>query len=253
MRLKILGLVLLLSLSSCEKYLYPNRMFRIGPGYDYAEFDGIVEKEYRLAPDDILNIRLFTNEGSGMLNITTSGSASVGGNADLSIRIESDGFSKLPLFGRVYLEGLTIRQAEMLLEDRFAQFYNNPFVLLEVANKRVFIFAGDNTQVVKLQNDNTTLFEVLASVGGLPSTARSRNIKIIRGDLRAPNVYLVDLSTIEGMKNANLVMQGNDIIYVEVRNRYVSKTLAELTPYIAILSTVTTTIALFIRFRSYTN
>lgn len=247
MRLKILGLVLLLSLSSCEKYLYPNRMFRIGSGHEYASFGDIVEKEYRLAPDDILNIRLFTNEGSGMLNIASGSTATVGASADLIIRIESDGFSKLPLFGRVYLQGLTVRQAEMLLEDRFAQFYEGPFVLIEVTNKRVFIFAGDNTRVVTLKNDNTTLFEVLASAGGLPITAKSKNIKIIRGDLRAPSVYLVDLSTIEGMTNANLVMQGNDIIYVEVRSRVVNRTLAELAPYIAILTTLSSTIAIVIR------
>lgn len=220
---------------------------RIGPGFEYSDFSEIQETQYRIAANDRIAVRLMTNDGAGMINISGGASGSVGGATDLEIKIESDGFAKLPLFGRIYLEGLTIRQAEMLIEDKFSEFYNNPFVLLEVSNKRVMIFAGANTSVVSLVNDNTTLFEVLAMSGGIPSQGKANKVKIVRGDLRNPSVYLVDLSTIQGIQSANLVMQANDIIYIETRGNYVSKVLSELAPYLAILSSVVSTVAIVTR------
>ncbi|MDC0304142.1 polysaccharide biosynthesis/export family protein [Flavobacteriales bacterium] len=243
MRYRVLGLFLLLLFSSCDKYLNRSLMLRTGANYPYAKFSDIRETEYRITPDDRIDVRVYTNDGSGLINIATGNQSQVlvGAGASFTILIESDGFAKLPLFGRIYLQGLTIRQAEMLIEDKFSEFYNNPFVLLNVSNRRVFIFAGNNTSVVTLDNDNTTLFEVLANTGGVPVEGKSDKIKIIRGDLKSPDVYIVDLSTLSGMREANLVMQGNDIIYIETRKGYVSRLLAEISPYLSILTTVTST------------
>ena len=225
-------------------------MLRIDKDYEYSEFSEIQETEYRLAPDDQEMARIFTNDGAGLINIAAGGGVSVGSGTTLAIKIESDGFAKLPLFGRVYLQGLTIRQAEMLVEDKFSDFYNNPFVLLEVSNRRVMIFAGDNTSVIPLTNDNTTLFEVLAQTGGLPPDGKAQKIKIIRGDLKNPEIYLIDLSTLSGMKNANLVLQANDIIYIETRRNYVPRLVAELAPFLAAIGTITSTVALIISLRN---
>ncbi|MCF8459650.1 MAG: polysaccharide biosynthesis/export family protein [Flavobacteriales bacterium] len=225
-------------------------MLRTGKDYPYSTFPEVQDKEYRLAADDRIAVRMFTNDGSGLINVAAGSNVMVGGGTTLDIKIESDGFSKLPLFGRLYLEGLTIRQAEMLIEDKFSEFYNNPFVLLEVSNKRVMIFAGSNTSVVTLENDNTTLFEVLAMTGGVPEEGKADRIKLIRGELKNPEVYLIDLSTLYGMKNANLVLQANDIIYIETRKGHVRKVLLEIAPYLAILTTITSTIAIVTQVRA---
>lgn len=244
MKLRLLGLLVLVLFSSCDRYLFSERMLRIDKGFEYSRFEDIIETEYRIAPDDKIAVRLFTNDGSGLINIQSGTGVMVGGGTTFGISIESDGFAKLPLFGRIYLAGLTIRQAEMLIEDKYAEFYNNPFVLLEVQNKRVMIFAGRNTSVVSLLNDNTTLFEVLASSGGIPEDGKAHNIRLIRGDLKNPEVYKIDLSTLSGMKDANLVLQANDIIYIDVRKGYVRKLLIEIAPYLSILTTVVTTTVL---------
>ena len=243
MKLRLLGLLVLVLFSSCDRYLFSERMLRINKNFEYAKFEDIIETEYRIAPDDKIGVRLFTNDGSGLLNIQSGAGVLVGGGTTFGINIESDGFAKLPLFGRIYLAGLTIRQAEMLIEDKYSEFYNSPFVLLEVSNKRVMIFAGANTSVVPLINDNTTLFEVLASTGGIPEDGKAHNIRLIRGDLKNPEVYMIDLSTLSGMKNANLVLQANDIIYIDVRKGYVRKLLLEIAPYVSVLTTIVTTAA----------
>ena len=56
------------------------------------------------------------------------------------------------------------------------------------------------SQVVPLNNENTSLVEVLAASGGLKPEARVQNIKLIRG----AEVYRVDLSTVSGMYEKNM-------------------------------------------------
>jgi hypothetical protein len=51
------------------------------------------------------------------------------------------------------------------------------------------------------------------------------------------------------MREANLVMQGNDIIYIETKKGYVSRLLAEISPYLAILTTAITTAAIIAQLR----
>ncbi|MCF8258399.1 MAG: polysaccharide biosynthesis/export family protein [Flavobacteriales bacterium] len=247
-------------LSSCDRYLMRGFMLRTEPGYEYAQFDGLEGEEYRISPNDRVMVRIFANDGFDMVNVgggagmssqgssgaSSSGAGSSGGSGGLLLQVEFDGFVKMPIAGRVYIAGLTARQAEMLLEDWLTKYINKPFVLLEVMNRRVMLFAGANTQVITLQEENTTLFEVLARAGGIPEDGKADKIKLIRGDLKNPEVFVIDLSTLKGVQNADLVMQANDIIYIELRKNYVTRTMAELAPYLALLTFAISTPVLII-------
>ena len=54
--------------------------------------------------------------------------------------------------------------------------------------------SGDMSTLIVhiLENNNTTLLEALAIAGGI-STGKAKRIKLIRGDLKDPKVYLIDL------------------------------------------------------------
>jgi len=261
-------LAVVLLLSSCDRYIFRNRMLQVGLNYPYAEFVDRDIREYKLAPNDMIVVRVFANDGFDMVNIAGmgrggaamgGGGAAMGGGrrgglggATLTLRVEFDGFVKLPVVGRVYVQGLTARQAEMLMEDFYEEFINKPFVLLDVNDQRCFLFMGDRTKVIPLgSRENITLFEVLAQAGGLPGEAKADKIKLIRGDLRNPDVYIIDLSTLKGVKDADLVLQANDIIYVEVRKRYTRELMREVGPWMSFISFAITTpltlIAIFSR------
>jgi polysaccharide export outer membrane protein len=85
-------------------------------------------------------------------------------------------------------------------------------------------------------NQNTTLTEVIAMSGGVSGEAKANRVKLIRGNPENPEVYLIDLSTIEGMKRGNIVLQGNDIVYVEPRNDYMMNFNNRVSPYLGALS-----------------
>ncbi len=244
--LVILVPIAMLGLSSC-KMLFPNVMLATTKDYpfDTLRLDSATfETEYRLAPDDVIEFRLFANDGFKMIDLVNSGNA----NANIirqgfEYTLDSRGYVKLPLLGLVKIDSLTIREAEFYLESRYSEFYVKPFAMIKIVNRRVIVFPGDpgTAKVLSLGN-NTTVFEALANVGGISAQGKAHKISLIRqtDDPNKPLVYRLDLSKMENIAQGNIVLQSNDIIYVEPRKRYASRTLAEISPVLTLFSTAVT-------------
>lgn len=215
------------------------------------EFDTIPETsdvEYKIAPNDILSFRLFTNDGFRLIDFTTStggnnnNQAMMQNNAMFTYLVEHDGYCNLPILGRTFLGNMTMREAELALELKYAELYIDPFVLLDITNRRVTIFPGaeGTGKVITLNNNNTTLIEAIAQSGGLAVRGKAYKIKLIRGALKDPQVYLIDLSTIEGAKKADIILQANDIIYVEPIGITTRQVISEVSPVISVLASLIT-------------
>lgn len=231
--------------SSCQ-ILNPERMLRTPPDYEFAEFpDKPLPDEYRLAPNDELYFRLYTNDGERLIDPISPTTQQIRGEQNYTL--EFDGKVKLPVLGRVHLSGMTLREAEKYLENEFSEYFNNPFVRLRVTNHRVTIFPGGRggtSSVVYLENTNTSIFEALAMAGGI-ADGRASKVKVIRGDLSNPQIFLIDLSTIEGVQNADMIIQANDVIYVEPRERVPQRIMENIGPYLSLLSTALIVYSLF--------
>ena len=199
--------------------------------------------EYIISVNDILQFRLFANDGFQLIDIA-SGQAGVGSQAALAARaninyvVQADSLARLPILGNINIVGKTIVEAEAFLQAEYAKFYVEPFVILTISNKRVIVFpgTGSSAQVVNLSNNNTNLIEVLALVGGITSNSKASRIKIVRQTKVKKDVYLVDLSTIEGIKAGSMIVQANDIIYVEPNPNLAREALSDITPIVSLLS-----------------
>ncbi len=219
-------------------------MFKTKKNYPYDDFAKISDsKEYRIGLNDILEILIVPNKGAALIeggtNDNSGGSASSGfQNKAISSTVEFDGTLKLPMLGRVQMKDLSVREAELMMEERLKQYYIDPYVTIRILNKRIIVFPGEggSARVLQLTNQNTSLLEAIALVGGISANGKANRIKIIRGDLKSPQVFLVDLSTIDGMKKANMTLQGNDIIYIEGRNDYAQNFLVRISSYLALLN-----------------
>lgn len=230
MRLVILMLVVLSSLYSCST-LDKSRMLKTPANYTFKEFiDSVDYKEsYKIAIDDEILIQMFSNDGYNIVNIGGNyRNSNVGGmlsdvgvgvgnqRNSVSYKVLSDSTIKVPVIGKIKVIGLTLNQIEEKLERLLESQVNSPFVIARIFNRRIYIFQGGySANVFQLQNENTTLFEVLAQTGGVYQEGNASRIKIIRGELNNPEIYLVDLSTIDGIKDANLSMQAGDIVYID--------------------------------------
>jgi len=162
--------------------------------------------------------------------------------------VEADGTVELPQLGEVYVKGLTPNEAEEKLEELYKQYYQEPFSILQVMNNRVVVFPGaaGQAKVINLINRNTTVIEALALSGGLADRGDARKVKLIRLIDGKREIYLMDLSTIEGMQYASLVVQANDVIYVEPVPEIAAEVMKDVAPYITLVSGVALIYAILI-------
>ena len=249
---KLLFLFCLASLLSGCSWLYPSMMLKTPHDYPYSKLnDSISNVDYKISINDFITLRLYSQDGFRLIDFSSleeSGGGSTASTTNTALQtqylVEPDGTVRLPVIGWIHITGYTIRDAIQMLEQKYSQYYIKPFILLSVTNRRVFIFPGDpgTAKVVPLVNNNTTLMEVLATIGGITENGKARQIKLVRGDPNKPNVYLIDLSTINGIKDGNTILQEGDIIYITPAIRPVEVLLTRITPTLTLISTVLLTI-----------
>jgi len=252
MRLKnkfafVLNGLLLFILFSCGN-INSDALFKIPKDVDF-KYDSLVMNptdDYILGPGDRFSFQFSTNEGeriifnqSGISELTQESKVLSQQRFVYDYLVRQDGKSNLPLVGEVYVNGLTLIQLEDTISRILSKNFINPFVQIKLSNQRVFFF-GDrgNAQVVYLQNTNTSLIEVIALAGGISENAKANSIKVMR---RAKNgkreIYKIDLSTINGLSQAEMIVQGNDFIYVDYKPRVGSIIFREVGPWLALTST----------------
>lgn len=223
-----------------------NIMFKIPKGENFT-FDSIPLKpteDYVIGPGDRFTFHFSTNNGERVLSSMTGIN-----NADSYINknnqliqdylVRRDGTAELPVIGLLKVQGYTTIKLEDTLTELLSKNYIDPFVQIKLSNQRIIIFPGrGEAKVVYLSNVNTTLLEVIALAGGLSEDARANSIKLIRKKKNKREIYKIDLSTIQGLKQAEMIVQSNDYVYVDVKPRIASSVLTEVSPWLSILTSV---------------
>ena len=176
----------------------------------------------------------------------------------LELLVQADGTVSMPVIGKVRLSGLSLHQADSTLQVLYSKYYIEPYIQTRVTNNRVILLGAPGGLVVPLNNDNMNLLEVLALAGGIDGSSvgggntngafryggKTSNIRIIRGDLKNPQIEQIDLSTIAGMRRANLQMEPNDIVYIEPVRRRFLEGLTDAGPVFALTSTLLSTVSI---------
>lgn len=220
-------------------------MFKIPKGEDF-KYDSIPlrpTEDYVIGPGDRFTFNFSTNNGERVLTSMTrvnSEDSYLGRNNQLiqDYVVRMDGTAELPVIGSIKVQGYTTIQLEDTLTELLSKNYINPFVQIRLSNQRIIIFPGrGEAKVVYLSNVNTTLLEVIALAGGLSEDARANSIKLIRKNKNKREIYKIDLSTIKGLKQAEMIVQSNDYVYVDVKPRIASSVLTEVSPWLSILTT----------------
>jgi len=238
-------------LSSC-KVLTSTDMFRTDTKFAYDPVNNRI-KEIKIQPGDRLSIRMSTNEGLTLLEssiVEENKTIRQNSGGGIDYLVDFDSTIKVPSMGRIKLAGYTIREAESFLENKFSENYQKPFVNLKITNRKLYMFFEQATSVktITLSEQNMTLVDAIAEVGGIPQNSKSYTIKVIRGDRLNPKVFNFSIRTLSEFKSNNLLLEANDIVYVDSRPRYIFKSINEIQPYLMLFST---TILLFSFYNQY--
>ena len=87
-----------------------------------------------------------------------------------------------------------------------------------------------------------SLVEVIALAKGIDNNAKSGNLRVLRND----DVFLIDLSTIDGFKKGNMIMEPGDVVYIEPIRRPFSEGLRDYAPAFAIITSLATLIIVIV-------
>ncbi len=263
-KLSCVGFFLLFSLvcSSCAVTKF-DILFNLEDGINdnpvFQQMKIEAEKNYVIERFDEISFRLFTNKGE--LLIDPDGELRLEGQFELmmnrnngnnvntsalryqnqSYTVQDDGKVYLPLVGGLEVEGRKIYQLDSLISVAYQQYYENSYARTQIANRRVVVMGALGNRIITLPYESMSLTEVLVMAGGnLDRSTRNDKIRVIRNVLSdQPIIQSIDLSTWQGVKNANMQVRPNDVIYVEPRRRKIQQAAEEVRSVTRIFAEIT--------------
>ncbi len=250
MKRKILyGLFLLpLLLSSCYSHKVigllqePTKHNNL-PVYDSAEY-----VPYTIRVNDEIIYRLITMDET--ISKTISGNQSNTGQYANSYRVYPDGTIDLPFLKPVYVEGLTIEQAQDTLRAAFREIIPDADVKLALYNKYFTVVGDINAGEYYIYKEKMNIFEALAMTGDLMNSGDRRHVRIIRpqGNGEEPEVLEFDIRTNSIIYSKYYYVYPNDVIYV-ARTK---DSFFKVPSYTGFLGLITSSLSLLVSVLNYT-
>lgn len=170
--------------------------------------------EYRILPHDRLSITLYKeSELSGEIETKSELGQEI---RQKGVLVNAKGEILLPMIGLVRVGKLTQSAASKKIAKLYAKYIKRPSVYVEVLNKRIVVLGEvKKPGPITLDKEKTTLFEALAFAGDLTNDAVRNDILIINFIGKVMQVRHVDLTHIENLHYASLILHPNDIVYVK--------------------------------------
>jgi polysaccharide export outer membrane protein len=161
------------------------------------------QQEYRIGPNDLLQIDVFDVK-------------------DLSkeVRVSSAGEISMPLIGMVAVQNLTVHEVESLLKAKLGERYlQHPQVVVtvkEYTNQRVTVEGLVKKPGVFSFKGDATLLHVLALSQGELELANTSQVRLYRDNGKGEkDSYFVDIDAIRKGEVEDPILKGNDIIVVQ--------------------------------------
>lgn len=165
--------------------------------------------QYKVRPYDRISLIVYKHPE---LSSTTVGNAQF----ERGMLVNSKGFLRLPLIHKVHVAGLSQTQAEDKISQAYAKYLKHPDIQLEVINKRAYVIGEvKNPGEIPLLNERLTLLQILAKAGDLTVSANRSSILILKnGQNSTVTTTVVNLTDVNAIATANLLIAPNDIVYV---------------------------------------
>lgn len=250
-----LVLLLLLVLSSCVTqkdliYLQNN-----GNASSTIPINEIQNKPYRVQSNDVLSIRVKTIDPKiNELFVLTSGNQNAGGMMQQGeqglyfngYNVDSQGFIRLPVIGKMSVIGLTLEEIRDQIENKLLEEYvteeSNVFVTVKMAGIRYIINGEIGSPGINfIYNDKATIMDAIANSGDITMLGNRKEVMIYRQYPHGTETYSIDLTNIKAMNSPQFFIQPNDFIYIKPLKQ---KTLGTGTTGIQTITTVISVITL---------
>lgn len=240
-------------MTGCKSYT-SNVILKTEPGdINWQSTYTKITVEYPIRVGDKIQFSIFTNQGESIIDPTGNliaatavfGDENIANNQKPTYEVLENGMCLFPVIGKMQVVGLKSSQLDSMLSSKFEAYYNGVYIISKVVNKKIIVLGSKGGQIVPFTS-NMNLLEALALYGGLDDKSKGYNIRIIRGDLKDPEVTVVNLRSVTDMKNSIVNLKPDDIIYIEPVRRPASESIRD-NIYILNIVQVMLTTALLIR------
>jgi len=209
--------------------------------------------EYPIKVGDKIQFSLYTNLGESIIDPSgnlvavkaSSGEDNKINAEQPTYEVLESGMCLFPVIGKLQVTGLKTSQLDSVLSAKFESYYNGVYVISKVVNKKIIIMGGNKGGQILPFTSNMSLLEVLAVYGGLDEKSKGYNIRVIRGDLKNPEITVVNLRTVNDMKSSIVTLKPDDIIYIEPVRRPTSESFRDNMFALNLIQVVLTSFVLF--------
>jgi polysaccharide export outer membrane protein len=163
--------------------------------------------EYRIGPNDILNIVVLEHPEVSSLRDYNMGI--------VGTMVKKDGFIYLPIVGKIKAAGHTVEEFHEVLREKMKQYVINPQLSVDVlkyASKKFYVLGMVNTPGAFPVDGKTTLLEGIGLAGGIMPDGSLEGAYVVRENALLP-IDFADL-LLRGDTRRNIYMKDRDLVYV---------------------------------------
>lgn len=176
--------------------------------------------EYRIQVNDVLSIRVLglDEQTHRYFNVENQAGSSMMSDAAMYVNgfsVDRNGQVQLPQVGKLKLQGLTMGEAQDLVQRKINEFFTNATVILKMTNWRVSVLGSvGRPGTYMVYNNQITILDALAMAGGPDEFADKTHVTLMRQSDRGVQALYVDLSTTEVLRSEYYYLLPNDVVYV---------------------------------------
>jgi len=207
---------------------------------DLPVYDSVPYHEYTIRPNDEILIRVIAAKTdatkmlpNSMTSESAGGSSSSGGTTggnNTGYRVYEDGTIDLPYIKGIYINGMTVEQAQQAVQTRINEFIPDAVVKLTLANKTFTMFGEIGNGQFFIYKDRMNIYQALAMSGLINRTGDRKHVKILRQMPDGKQVMKeFDIRSKSIINSEFYYIYPNDIIYVQRDPQSFWKTATTLT------------------------
>lgn len=184
-------------------------------------------------------------------NSNINGSMETGSSSLKSFYVDNEGNIRIPLAGSIQIEGLTLIEARIKIENQLKIYLKEPVVNLKLTNFRISIL-GDVARpgAYFANNENINVVEAIALAGDLNITAQRNNILLVRQNEGKREYIRMDIQSKNIFSSPYFYLKSGDVLYVQpgpAKYESIDNKYRNFSAILSVISVLTIIYAQFIR------
>lgn len=177
--------------------------------------------ETHVKPGDRLAINIFAETEELAAPFNTHNAAQSQGKAEKGYLVDKKGDIRLPLIGKMHVEGLTLDEVSEMVRQQLAtaELLPNADVETNITNFTIYGLGALSPGKLTVEDGHITLLQAIAQMGDLQARAKLNKVRVIREEHGIRTEYDVDITKKDIYNSPAYHLQQNDIVYAEPKRR----------------------------------